>query len=94
MGMCIQRIGFVPIILAPKIPRQVSLCYKSDKCELREVSQYAVIAEDLKRLLSAAFSIRIIERGKITKGKGEGKKIMEELSISTSSMSTSLSLPT
>lgn len=67
---------------------------ESDKWEFGEVSQYAVIAEDLRRLLSAACSIRMIERGKIVKGKVEEKRITAELSIPVSPMSTSLSLPT
>lgn len=58
--MCVQWISFAPIILAPEISHQVSV--ESDKWELRKVSQ---CAEDLRRLLPAAFSIRITEMGKL-----------------------------
>lgn len=73
MGPCIQWMGFLLIIVAPKPSHQVSSSAKSDRCELREVSQNTVVAEDLRTLLSAGFSIRIMERGKISKEKDEGK---------------------
>lgn len=66
--------SFVPILLAPKNLPSGIFVQKSDKCELGEVTQYAVIAEDLRRPLPAAFNMKMIERGKITKGKDEGKK--------------------
>lgn len=62
MGMWIQQISFIPILLAPKNLPSGIFVQKSDKCELGEVTQYAVIAEDLRRPLPAAFNMKMIER--------------------------------